>query len=62
MDFSSVGRLSSDDAQKIDELGDSVLDDYNEFIGELIASNGLVGEDLLLTASCRNVLVSKILR
>ena len=61
MDFSSTARLSSGDALKIDELGEGVLNDYNVFIGEFIASNGLFGEKLFLAATCRNTLISNIL-
>ncbi len=60
LDLCSNGELSAEDAKLIDFLGAKVREEYDEYIGSFIEANKLKGLNLLLAASCRNTLVSKI--
>lgn len=58
MDLRKNGILSVDESKLIDSIESKVRDEYNAFIGAFIKENKLNGVDLLLTASCRNTIVS----
>jgi len=58
VDLRRSGILSVDDSILIDSIEVKVREEYNDYIGAFIEENKLSGVDLLLTASCRNTIVS----
>jgi len=60
MDLRRNGNLSVEDSMRIDVIEGEVRKEYNIYIGEFIRLNKLSGVELLLTASCRNTIVSKV--
>lgn len=60
LDLRTNGELSAKDSKLIDLLGKDVRKEYDSYIGSFIEINNLTGIELLLAASCRNTLVSKI--
>ena len=59
-DFRNNKDLSAKDARRLDQLSGVVRREYDAYIGEFIQANDLTKLQLLLTASCRNTLVSNI--
>ena len=60
MDLRRNGTLSVKDSILLDEIEPKVREDFNEYVGEFITQNKLTGLDLLLTATCRNTIVSQV--
>lgn len=59
VDLRTNGFLSIDNAKKINIIENDTIVEYNAFVGEFIKRNYLDDTSLLLTASCRNTIVSK---
>jgi len=60
VDLRRNGELSVEDSILIDSIEEKVRAEYNYYIGEFIEVNKLSGVHLLLTASCRNTIVSRL--
>ena len=61
LDLRINGRLTVEQAKEISELEPVIRQEYNKYIGELIARNNLIGLSLLLQVTCRNTHLSIIL-
>ena len=59
VDLRTNGLLSIDNAKKIDIIENNTIVEYNAFVDEFIKINCLANTDLLLTASCRNTIISQ---